>query len=210
MDIKFGEEKRVYKGKRHQYRAEKLLPKGDFKVLDLGAGWGEFSDIMKKKYGYDVACVDGNEAFTEDTQKRGYESYAVDLENESLPFADNSFDGVISLEVIEHLFNTELYLSEIQRVLKPDGWAVISTPNYNFWKCRLEHLFGKLYTGPHSRHKRFFSFSTLVQVLKEAGFTIDDYMVIGHLPFIPKNIKTKMLPDILGKTSVIRVRNDHE
>ncbi|MFY0608163.1 MAG: class I SAM-dependent methyltransferase [Cyclobacteriaceae bacterium] len=42
---------------------------------------------------------------------------------------DNSFDTVVSFQVIEHIQNDELFLSEIQRILKPGGKAILSTPN---------------------------------------------------------------------------------
>ncbi|PZX60364.1 methyltransferase family protein [Algoriphagus ratkowskyi] len=45
--------------------------------------------------------------------------------------ADNSFDTIVSFQVIEHIPNDSLFLKEIYRVLKPGGKAVISTPNIN-------------------------------------------------------------------------------
>lgn len=44
-------------------------------------------------------------------------------------FADNSFDSVVSFQVIEHIQNDHLFLNEIQRVLRPGGKAWITTPN---------------------------------------------------------------------------------
>jgi len=44
-------------------------------------------------------------------------------------FSDSSFDSVVSFQVIEHINNDRLFLSEIQRVLKPGGIALITTPN---------------------------------------------------------------------------------
>ena len=43
--------------------------------------------------------------------------------------ADNSFDTIVTFQVIEHIKNDELYLKEIHRILKPGGTALISTPN---------------------------------------------------------------------------------
>ena len=46
-----------------------------------------------------------------------------------LPFADDSFDRVVSFETLEHLEEQEQLLSEFRRVLRPDGLLVISSPD---------------------------------------------------------------------------------
>jgi ubiquinone/menaquinone biosynthesis C-methylase UbiE len=46
-----------------------------------------------------------------------------------LPYDDNTFDCVVSFQVIEHINDDNLYLKEISRVLKPNGFALITTPN---------------------------------------------------------------------------------
>jgi SAM-dependent methyltransferase len=45
------------------------------------------------------------------------------------PFAENSFDVVITFQVIEHIEDDESFLREIHRVMKPGGLAIITTPN---------------------------------------------------------------------------------
>ena len=49
---------------------------------------------------------------------------------------DNSFDRVISFQVIEHIKDDEAFLIEIKRVLKPGGLAIVTTPNINFTLTR--------------------------------------------------------------------------
>lgn len=44
-------------------------------------------------------------------------------------FADNSFDSIVSFQVIEHIEDDKLFLKEIHRVLKPGGLALLTTPN---------------------------------------------------------------------------------
>jgi 2-polyprenyl-3-methyl-5-hydroxy-6-metoxy-1,4-benzoquinol methylase len=98
----------------------------------------------------DLGCGDG--VLTYELFKNGAESYGVDLSDEAIKYAkqkhsslgsnaqffvesctdthfdDGFFDAVISSDVIEHLSNPGELLSEIQRLLKPNGLAVISTP----------------------------------------------------------------------------------
>jgi SAM-dependent methyltransferase len=47
-----------------------------------------------------------------------------------LPFGDDTFDTVISIDVIEHLFLPSTHVAEIRRVLRPGGHLILQTPNY--------------------------------------------------------------------------------
>lgn len=195
---KFGEGNRRYDPSRLQYLAKKLLPSGSFEVLDVGSGLGEFSDVMKMQ-GYEVVCIDGNKQFVQRTREKGVESYVCDFEKEKFPFDKEEFDGVVCLETIEHIWNVENLLKEIKRVLKPNGWLLLSTPNYNFWKFRIEHLFGKLCPASNTtRHKRFYSFNTLVNELKSHGFRIEDYLTISIVPKIGIRFTTRIFPNLLA------------
>jgi len=57
--------------------------------------------------------------------------HLIDKEACRLPFADGSFDRVVSIDVHEHLRRPDLLASEFSRVLKPGGRAVVTTPNGN-------------------------------------------------------------------------------
>ena len=50
---------------------------------------------------------------------------------EVLPFGDMKFDFLITLHLIEHLFQPELFINEAKRVLKPGGILILATPNPN-------------------------------------------------------------------------------
>ena len=54
--------------------------------------------------------------------------YETDF-NSALPFADASFDGIVSIETIEHLENPWSFVRELARLLRPGGFLVLSTPN---------------------------------------------------------------------------------
>ena len=55
---------------------------------------------------------------------------------EKLPYADNSFDLIVSLETIEHLDNPDKFLLELRRVIKPDGTIILSCPNDPYYYDR--------------------------------------------------------------------------
>ncbi len=57
-----------------------------------------------------------------------YDEQTQHLDIQSLPFQNESFDGVIANHVLEHVCDDEKALSEIMRVLKPNGWAVLQVP----------------------------------------------------------------------------------
>jgi 2-polyprenyl-3-methyl-5-hydroxy-6-metoxy-1,4-benzoquinol methylase len=117
-------------------------------VLDIGCGLGEFMDMLENK-GYKVCGVD----MEKNCEKC---AAAVNIEVSPLPFEDNMFDIVTSLEVIEHLCDAELYLSEIARVLKPGGILIMTTPNYRSWFFRLLYLIGRLDFLLKTPHRTFY------------------------------------------------------
>jgi 2-polyprenyl-3-methyl-5-hydroxy-6-metoxy-1,4-benzoquinol methylase len=122
--------------------------------------------------------------------------YNVDLENQKLPFKDGTFDVVVSLDVIEHLWNTELYLSEMQRVLKRGGYAILTTPNYNYYKYRVMHLLGnfeKFTFG--NRHKKFYTVNSFRKEL-ENYFRIKK--TVANLPKLKIHTSNKNLMNLFG------------
>ncbi|TFE71259.1 class I SAM-dependent methyltransferase [Methylacidiphilum caldifontis] len=119
---------------------EKLnLPLGS-KVLDVPMGPGSLSVFLHRN-GYKVygADIDLNQSATIDpaiVRKR------ADL-NQSIPFEDDFFELVVSLEGIEHLENPFQFIREIARVLRKGGYFILSTPNI----CNLEERLNFLFRG---------------------------------------------------------------
>ena len=72
----------------------------------------------------------------ENFRVRGLQGRFMNLDAEKLPFPDRSFDIVYSHGVIHHTPNTEAVVSEIRRVLKPSGKAIVMVyhkGSYNYW-----------------------------------------------------------------------------
>jgi len=102
-----------------------------------------------------------------------------------LPFEDDSVDVVLAGEIIEHIVDTEGFLRDIARVLRPGGAIVLTTPNILWWKHRLALLAGRypdaldyrLRYGDDFGHVRAFSPAKIRELLADAGFV--DVEVMG-------------------------------
>ena len=206
---------RKYNQNRPQYRlAFDLLEKIRGKTaLDLGCGVGEFSDILKNG-GYKVFCVDGIKRFVEGVRERGFAAYLVDLEREKLPFGENTFDLVVSLEVIEHIWNTNHFLEQILRVLKPQGYIIISTPNYDYYKFRMTHLVGKFDQFTYNRrHKKFYNIKSFREEIKDKFEIVDHIsrlngLLSKPLRILKRNIHNKKVMNFFSIQSCILARNN--
>lgn len=97
-------------------------------VLDLGCGAGQSTNILSSKY--DVIGTDVSDLFIKKA-KEMYPKVKFAVEDiECLSFDDNTFDAVVLIDVIEHIENIEKAISEVKRVLKPNGIALAVFPNH--------------------------------------------------------------------------------
>ena len=98
-------------------------------ILDVGCGDGVLSYLLAKEKAI-VSGIDNQEIAIRFAKKKT-SGTNIDFRVGSayeLPWDENSFDAVVSSDVIEHLQDTKRYLEEIKRVSKVDAVVVISTP----------------------------------------------------------------------------------
>ncbi len=111
-------------------RAEHLLslPAGS-RILDLGCAFGHGTARLARRY--HVEGIDPSSAYIARARRRHPDIHFQIGQAQALPYADASFDGVVMLDVLEHLpSGTESRaLAEVSRVLRPGGLWVLSTPN---------------------------------------------------------------------------------
>ena len=150
-----------------RYRFAQLLVK-DKVVLDIGSGVGYGAKILAEKASA-VVAVD----LSEEAVRYANEEYAGDNiemvvgDGHGLPLASNSVDVVVSFELIEHLQGQQAHLHEVNRVLKPNGLTVISTPNRIFYSQESNQA------NPFHTHE--FDFQEFLTFLKSVFSSVQIY-----------------------------------
>ena len=113
------------------------------RVLDAPCGDGALARELAR-VGHDVWACDLEPTATAATT--GFRFDVVDL-NGPLPYPDNFFDAIISLEGVEHLEAPAYCLREFARVLRVGGRLVLSTPNVNNVQSRLHYFLSGRFSG---------------------------------------------------------------
>ena len=134
----------VQAGEENRLNILKLLPdiKGHENILDLGCDDGSWTLRLGEKY--QRPALYGVEVVSERVKKaqdKGISIKSFDL-NEKFDFEDNYFDIVHSNQVIEHLYDTDNFISEVFRILKPGGYFIVSTVSLSSWHNIFSLLLG--------------------------------------------------------------------
>lgn len=178
--------------------------------LDLGCDDGEVTSQMAKKiqtknlYGVEIVSDRANAA-----RSKGIEVKEFDL-NRPFAFSDNMFDCIHANQVIEHLYDTDNFLAEIFRILKPGGYAIISTENASSWCNIFASIMGwqifsltnfsnkkqgignplALHKGKEGadswNHVRIYNIRGLKEYFEAYGFVVEEIKGAGYFPFSAK------------------------
>lgn len=201
-------------GEKRRSAVLSLLPGiADGLYLDCGCGDGEFTAEMAQKI--DTRRISGIEIINSEiakARKRGITVYKADLD-QKFPLRSNSFNIVTAIQVIEHLFEIDTFVSEIHRVLAPGGITVVSTENLASWHNVVALALGlQPSTGPyisnkfslgfhplvtehkkeHKKnpylaimrgHTRVMAFRSFVALFEKYGFSVEEVRGVGFYPF---------------------------
>jgi SAM-dependent methyltransferase len=186
------------------------------RALDLAAGQGRLSYALRSR-GFEVEAAEIHPA---QFKAPGIPCHKLNL-NEKTPFADESFDLVLAVEILEHLEAPRAFLREIHRLLKPGGLGIVTTPNLTSLPSRLLFLATgcfDLFVPFESRLKDAYSAEAdghispipawlLRYFLKEQGLAVEaERYTMAYLPLVPRAVLKHFRGRLLGRCGIWAVR----
>jgi 2-polyprenyl-3-methyl-5-hydroxy-6-metoxy-1,4-benzoquinol methylase len=163
------------------------------RILDLGCGNGSMSNVLAQK-GYQVLGIEESGQGIMNAKQSFPKCEFIQRSIYDLPYSQliQSFDVVISVEVIEHLFYPKELAKSAQRCLKPDGRLIVTTPYHGYLKNlalaatgKMDQHFHVLWDGGHIK---FFSPKTLTNLLETEGYTNIQFKFVGRMPYLWKSM----------------------
>ena len=171
-------------------------------IMDLATGTGDFAISARKLNPKQIIGVDISPGMLEvgrEKMKKKKLDHLVEMrlgDSEKLDFPDASIDAITVGFGVRNFENLSLGLSEMRRVLRPGGAAVILEPSYpsrfplkqlfNFHFRVITPLIGKLISGDNAAYtylpesvKAFPNGETFIKICKEAGFSEAKYIPLS-------------------------------
>lgn len=168
---------RVWQRKRFRFVTSKI--KKNSRCLDVGCGTSKILNALP------VGSVGLDILFRKLRYSRAYNKPLIHGSALSLPFKNESFECVICSQVIEHIAGSSV-LSELDRILKPNGRLILGTPDYGKWQWKLiewlyKHILPQAYADEHITH--YTLGGLLEEYIEKLGYSIDDinYIYQGEL-----------------------------
>jgi 2-polyprenyl-3-methyl-5-hydroxy-6-metoxy-1,4-benzoquinol methylase len=173
-------------------QAIQSMPK-DGSVLDLGCGNGAMLAEIRKHGSWKLRGVESSESAVSMARGAGFDVMLADATADLLTLYDKkSFDLIIAVEVIEHVYDPRGLLRQAHALLRPKGRVLLTTPYHGYLKNVLVALAGKhdSHFNPlwDCGHIKFWSPNTLTTALTESGFGDVQFYGAGRVPYLWKSM----------------------
>lgn len=181
-------------------------------VLEMGSIPLLFTLALSKCSYTVTGCDIAPERYSSTIQSTGLNIAKCDIEKEPLPFPDNSFDAVVFNELFEHLrINPIFTLSEVLRVMKPNGVLMLSSPNLKslggiknyLFKDRAFSCSGNIYAEymklkqlGHMGHVREYTRTEVVDFMKNVGFVVTGIIYRGRYGTNSAQLLVRIFPSL--------------
>ena len=139
------------------------------KLLDIGAGTGDFL-VVAKKDGWQITGIEPGEKPRNIAIQKG-----VSFANNLAELEDNSFDVITMWHVLEHVPDLEFQIKELKRLIKTNGTILIAVPNFNSFDANYYGKFWAAFDVP--RHLWHFS-KTAIEKL----FAVENLKLVKIVP----------------------------
>ncbi len=136
------------------------------RVLEVGCATGELL-FLAREAGASVVGLERSEWAAEEARRR-FNLEIINGTLEEAPLTPNSFDVVVSLEVIEHTLSPQLFMKTLASMVRPGGLVIMSTPNY-----RMAKILGDRWVGFRMsfEHLYFLSDEVLMRLGRRFGLS---------------------------------------
>ena len=202
---------REYEDQADRMAIRKLLPKRMEKFADIGGGYGrlanEYLKRARKVYIFDSSkseLAQAKEIFGDKIETKAGDIY-------ELPFDNNELDGLIMVRVTHHLKDMNKAISELYRVLKPGGVAVVEVANKRTLPKMARYVTGRSKVNPFDRkvanyrniakdgfynyHPRY-----VENIFDKVGFRREKVLSVS-------NFRSKGLKRVFGTKNLIKMEN---
>jgi len=136
------------------------------KILDIGAGTGDFLKICKDN-SWDVSGVEPSENAREIANKK-----QINLLVDITEIKNNTFDVITMWHVLEHVINLNEYILSLKKLLKQNGVLIIAVPNYKSYDAIYYNKHWAAFDVP--RHISHFSQKSIVKIFKEVDMNVEE------------------------------------
>ena len=203
--MKIKKNRLYYKGDRQDIL--RFIPTSSKRILEVGCGEGAFAKSLLSN-SHEVWGVEFNEDAAKKASEILYKVYADAIENVMRELPDNYFDLIIFNDVLEHLVEPNLVLSNIRKKLIIGGKVIASIPNIRFAKVLFNLIVKKDFTYTEfgvldSSHLRFFTINSMKALFSDSGYKIVHIEGINKSP----SILTRAFVLIL---SILTLRNNSD
>jgi ubiquinone/menaquinone biosynthesis C-methylase UbiE len=151
-------------------------------LLDGGCGTGWFTKVAIQR-GANVTSIDISKKLVQITKDKNPTARVIECSILEIPFPDNSFDYVISSDVIEHTPNPLKAAEELIRILKPKGKLCITVPNKSTWYFTL-FIANLLKIRKYQGYENWQHYYKFKKFLKSKNIRIICYKGIHLFPFV--------------------------
>jgi ubiquinone/menaquinone biosynthesis C-methylase UbiE len=185
----------------------KLLPqKKGLRILDLGCGTGFFLEDISKCHANTVG-LDLSEAMLAIGKEKPGVGRFVAGDGSNLPFISESFDVIVCRGSLHHMPNLEATLSEIYRVLVPEGRVIITEPSNDAWLIRLSRKLMYHISDNFDEEDEGYHLSDLERRFEKSGFNSKIVRRFGFLGYVFSGFPDRLgiLKHVPGSLSITKV-----